>query len=57
MNYELMVAYCICDSSYLQGNMENLTNNEKEETETLSFKSLTKSFIANLLSFNFDVVR
>ena len=57
MNYELMVANCICDSSYLQGNMENLANYEKEDTETLSFKSITKSFIANLLSFNFDVIR
>ena len=57
MNYDLMVANCICDSSYLQGNMENITNNEKEDSETLSFKSITKSFIANLLSFNFDVIR
>ena len=56
MNYDLMVANCICDSSYLQSNMENMTNNE-EESEAISFKSLTKSFLANLLSFNFDVIR
>ena len=49
MNYDLMVANCKCDSIDLQGNMENFTNNEKEDSEILSFKLLTKSFIANLL--------
>ena len=59
MNYELMTANCICDSSILQSSSDNGINsdNTNNEEETLNFKSLTKSFISNLFDFNFEVFR
>ena len=57
MNYELMVANCICDSNHLQELEKNITEEEKtEQKEILNFKSIAKSFITSLLDFNFDVV-
>ena len=57
MNYELMAANCICDSSYLQTEEKNETiNEESKEPEIVNFKSITKSFISNLLDFNIDVI-
>ena len=57
MNYELMTANCICDSSILQIDMENKTENsdKNREEEQPNFNTLTKSIIANLFDFNFDV--
>ena len=55
MDYELMIANCICDSSSLQGE-KNITEDKKIDSETLNFKSITKSFISNLLDFNIDVI-
>ena len=58
VNYDLMAANCICDSSSFLGNEENNTNiNIKEDDEKVSFKSLADSFISNLLSFNLDVIK
>ena len=60
MNYELMVANCICNSSILQINSDNNdTNNENKnnEEEIVTFKTLTKSIIANLFDFNIDVIK
>jgi hypothetical protein len=59
MDYDLMVANCICDSGILQSEEKNDTNKEdkKDKSESVNFKSVTKSFISNLLSFNFDVMR
>ena len=57
MNYDLMVANCICDSSILQIETKNETDNgEKEISETLNFETVTKSFISNLFDFNIDVI-
>ena len=50
MNYDLMTANCICDSSYLQMDEKNKTNEEKS-IEKVSFKSVTKSFISHLFDF------
>ena len=36
---------------------KNKTENDKSESETNSFKSLTKSFISNLVDFNFEILR
>ena len=55
MDYELMIANCICGSSSLQ-NEKNITEDKKIDSETLNFKSITKSFISNLLDFNIDVI-
>ena len=55
MNYDLMIANCICDSTSLQGET-NFTNNEYNNTETSQFKTLVKSFMANLLDFNIDII-
>ena len=57
INYDLMAANCICDSNYLQIEENNETIiNEKNKKENVNFKSITKSFIANLLDFNFEVI-
>ena len=55
MNYDLMIANCICDSSSLEGE-KNLTNNDYNNTGVSQFKTLVKSFIANLLDFNIDIL-
>ena len=55
VNYDLMAANCICDSSYLQNDEKNKTSNE-EQKEIVNFKSITKSFISNLLDFNYQVI-
>ena len=55
-NYELMSVDCICDSSSLQEEKNN-TNKNKKQNEEGDFKSLTKSFISNLIDFNFDVIK
>ena len=55
MNYDLMIANCICDSSSLEGE-KNLTNNDYNNTDVSQFKTLVKSFIANLLDFNIDIL-
>ena len=57
VDYDVMAANCICDSSSFQGNEENITNNEKDNSESVSFNSLADSFISNLISFNFDVIK
>ena len=55
MNFNLMTADCLCNSSILQDEENN--NNEKENQEIVNFKTITKSFISNLLDFNFDVLK
>ena len=55
IDYNLMLANCICDSNSLQGNT-NFSRNEFNKTETSEFKKLVKSFLANLLDFNIDVI-
>ena len=52
VNYNLKAANCECYSSTLQNN-ENKENTEKEK---VSFKTITKSFISNLLDFNIDII-
>ena len=48
IDYTLKTANCICDSSILQEEEKNVTNAEKESKDS-KFKSLTKSFISNLI--------
>ena len=55
IDYNLKAANCICDSSILQEEYR-ITNIEKEQKEN-KFKSLTDSFISNLIDFNFDILR
>ena len=55
MDYELTTAKCKCDSSFLEGK-QNVTDEKKEESEILTFKTITKSFISNLLDFNIEVI-
>ena len=52
MNYNLTVANCKCDSRLLQGKLKNITKNN----ELNSFKELSKSFISNLIDFNFEIL-
>ena len=57
VNYDLMAAHCTCDLSYLQTEEKNETiKEEKFDNEKVNFKTITKSFISNLLDFNFDVI-
>ena len=55
INYTLQIANCLCNTSYLQG--ENNVIYDKKESEKVNFKSITKSFVENLFSFNIEVVK
>ena len=55
INYNLKAVNCICDSSKLQEE-DSIANTEKKSKDN-KFQSLTKSFISNLIDFNFDVLR
>ena len=58
MNYDLMVANCLCDSDFFQKEEEkNETNvDEIQKSETVNFKTISKSFIENLFDFNYKVI-
>ena len=56
VNYELMAADCSCNASLFQEEGKNITEETKEQKETLSFKSISKTFISSLLDFNFEVI-
>ena len=57
MNYELMTANCLCDSSLLQSfDGNNNTKHESIKEEKINFNILTKSIIANLFDFNVDII-
>ena len=56
LDYELMIANCNCDPSSLQDGINNNTENNNNE-EVSQFKEIVKSFIANWLDFNFDVIK
>ena len=56
IDFELMAANCMCNSSFLQEEEKNITEKEGTKLENVNFKSLAKSFISNLLDFNIDVV-
>ena len=55
MNYDLLVANCICDSNSLQEE-KNFTQNEYNNIETSQFNEIVNSFLANLLDFNIGVL-
>ena len=56
INYDLKAANCLCNSNSFQREENNITYNNKEP-EIINFDTLTKSFIENLLNFNFEVVK
>ena len=58
MDYELTIANCKCDSSFMQNPSDNKTNsNDKNaEEEKLSFKTLKNSVLSNIFPFNIDVI-
>ena len=56
MNYQLMIANCLCDSSVLQGSKEK-ENKEDNDNSKLSLSNLANTFTDNLLDFNFDVIK
>ena len=56
VDYNLMSANCICDSSILGGEERNTTENKGNKEESLTFKTLTKSFISNMFDFNVEVI-
>ena len=57
MNYDLMVANCLCDSDMLEKEEQNITNDEEmQKSESLNFKTISKSFIENLFDFNYKVI-
>ena len=55
MNYDLMVANCICKSNILQEGESNLSGNNKDSE--LNYKTLSKTFLENLFNFDFEVLR
>ena len=57
MNYTLMTANCLCDSSFLQNSLNtNSINDEDNTKENLNFDTLTESFLSSLLDFNINVI-
>jgi len=54
INYSLMAANCICDSIFLEKIYDDTVS---EDTEPISFKDIKNIFLANLFSFNFEVLR
>ena len=58
INYDLLVANCICDSSIMKSNMDNNNSNiyYNKVREKINFDSIKKSFIANLFDFNLDAL-
>ena len=57
MNYNLMVANCKCDSSIFQERENNVTENDNLKKDINTFKEIAKSFISNLIDFNFEILR
>ena len=60
LNIELNTANCICNSSFLESNWVNNNSNienKENEDDNDTFKILTKSFIANLFDFNYEVIK
>ena len=57
VDYDLMVANCLCHSTVLQNDEDNIiSEGKKEEKEILNFKTLSKSFVSNLFDFNIEVI-
>ena len=53
INYTLMVANCICNSTYIQEWEGDITENN----EINNFKTFKQLLLSNLLGFNFDVLK
>ena len=56
VNYNLMVANCICKSNLLQKKEEDIEE-ISEEKGILNFKSLRKVFLENIFSCNLEVLK
>jgi hypothetical protein len=56
VDYDLMAAHCLCNSKIIQEVTQNITEEIKDKSENLNFKTLTKSFVSNLKFFNFNVI-
>ena len=57
IDYDLVTANCICDSSFLQNNLEhNNTKEENNKEEKLNFRELKESILLNLFNFNINVL-
>ena len=57
MNYNLMVANCICDSIFLQEEEENNITYINENIEETDFQTFTNVLMTNLFNFNFGVLK
>ena len=58
MNYDLMAANCLCDSYSLEfEENKNNENNNKIKNDKISFNSIKKHLLSNLLDFNIDVMK
>ena len=56
MNYDLMVANCICNPSIFQEDEKNMAD-INENLEYINFKLLGKEFLENLVDLNYKVMR
>ena len=56
IDFEYMFAKCLCNSRFFQDEESNKTNIISNK-EIINFKTLTKVFIENLLSFNIEILR
>ena len=55
IDYELMIANCICDTSILESSFEN--DSENIGSVKKGFNSIRKSILASLIDFNLDVFK
>ena len=56
MDYELMTANCLCNSRIIQDITQNVTEDIRDKSTNLNFKTLTKSFLSNLKGSNIKVI-
>ena len=57
INYTLKSVNCKCNVEFLQDDQEKKNLNDYKPSEVLNFKPIKESFISNLLSFNFDIIK
>ena len=54
IDYKLMAANCICDSSFLEEIYDDISS---ENSESISFKNIKNIFLSNLFDFNLEVLK
>ena len=56
IDYNLKIANCLCNSSFIQKEKLNIANADSSK-ETINFKTLKKTLMENLFSFNLEILK